>query len=117
MPGGDRTGPRGEGPMTGRAAGYCAGYDVPGAAHPFFGRGLGRGGWGGWGHGWRHWYRATGLPRWARGFAPGWWGHPAYGPPAPTRAQEAEMLAEQGEWLQGQLDEIQQRLKELEQEE
>jgi hypothetical protein len=30
MPGGDRTGPNGLGPMTGRRAGYCAGYPVPG---------------------------------------------------------------------------------------
>lgn len=27
MPGGDRTGPRGMGPMTGRGAGYCAEYN------------------------------------------------------------------------------------------
>jgi len=30
MPGGDRTGPWGEGPLTGRKMGFCAGYDVPG---------------------------------------------------------------------------------------
>jgi hypothetical protein len=30
MPRGDGTGPGGMGPMTGRAAGYCAGYNVPG---------------------------------------------------------------------------------------
>lgn len=29
MPGGDRTGPLGLGPMSGRAAGFCAGYQVP----------------------------------------------------------------------------------------
>jgi len=34
MPGGDRTGPAGMGPMTGRAAGYCAGYPVPGYLNP-----------------------------------------------------------------------------------
>jgi hypothetical protein len=34
MPGGDRTGPAGLGPMTGRGAGYCAGFDVPGYANP-----------------------------------------------------------------------------------
>lgn len=31
MPGGDRTGPMGMGPMTGRAAGRCAGYGAPGS--------------------------------------------------------------------------------------
>jgi len=41
MPGGDRTGPLGAGPMTGRAAGYCAVYPVPGYANPP--RGYGRG--------------------------------------------------------------------------
>ena len=40
MPRGDRTGPAGMGPMTGRGAGYCAGYSVPGFANPAFGRGL-----------------------------------------------------------------------------
>lgn len=45
MPGGDGTGPLGMGSMTGRAAGYCAGYGVPGFAN-FYGYGRGRGGWG-----------------------------------------------------------------------
>ena len=48
MPFGDGTGPRGMGPMTGRRAGYCAGFAVPGFANPAGGRlGLGFGrGWG-----------------------------------------------------------------------
>ena len=49
MPGGDRTGPLGEGPMTGRQLGYGAGYDSPGytkgpgmgIGRGFFGRGRG----------------------------------------------------------------------------
>ena len=50
MPFGDRTGPLGLGPMTGRAAGYCAGYPVPGYLNPIPGRGFGRGaGFGGGG--------------------------------------------------------------------
>ena len=53
MPGGDRTGPQGMGPMTGRGLGYCTGYNSPGYANPgprrFFGRGFGRG------FGWRRW--------------------------------------------------------------
>ncbi len=55
MPGGDGTGPLGLGPMTGRALGYCAGYNMPGYMNPGFGRGfrrfLGRGF--GRGFGWR----------------------------------------------------------------
>jgi len=62
------------GPMTGRAAGYCAGYPVPGFMNPVPGGGYwrwGRGVWGagfgaGRGRGWRNWYRATGLPGWSR---------------------------------------------------
>ena len=45
MPGGNRTGPRGQGPMTGRGLGYCTGYDSPGftADQGYgFGRGYGR---------------------------------------------------------------------------
>ena len=48
MPRGDGTGPAGMGPMTGRAAGYCAGYATPGFTNPVpgggFGLGRGRGG-------------------------------------------------------------------------
>lgn len=63
MPGGDGTGPAGFGPMTGRAAGYCAGCQVPGYANPSTPRGYwGRGRGGGWergrwtyGRGWRRW--------------------------------------------------------------
>jgi len=54
MPRGDRTGPWGAGPMTGRAAGYCAGYSVPGFMNPIggYGRGRGRGAGRGFGRGW-----------------------------------------------------------------
>jgi len=38
MPFGDGTGPAGMGPMTGRAAGFCAGYPVPGYMNPVVGR-------------------------------------------------------------------------------
>jgi len=34
MPFGDGTGPAGMGPMTGRAAGFCAGYPIPGYMNP-----------------------------------------------------------------------------------
>jgi hypothetical protein len=107
--------------MTGRGAGYCGGYDVPGYMNAVPGRGLGygRGGWG-HGHGYRHWYHATGLPAWARFPVPPWsaapeWGAvPAWG--APTKEQEAEGLKTQAEWLREQLDAIQQRIDEFEQE-
>jgi len=43
MPAGNGTGPLGMGPMTGRAAGYCAGFGVPGYVNPTMGRGFGAG--------------------------------------------------------------------------
>ena len=48
MPRGDKTGPMGQGPMTGRRTGFCTGYDTPGCTKNFgpgrgFGRGTGRG--------------------------------------------------------------------------
>lgn len=124
MPAGDGTGPMGMGPMTGRAAGYCGGYDAPGWANPVRGRGpglsWGRGGArGGRGGGWRHrnWYYATGVPGWARlGYAPTWEGYEPYAA-APSREQEAEFLRQQAEWLKQQLDAIGQRIEELGKEE
>jgi len=38
MPAGDGTGPGGMGPMTGRAAGFCAGFPVPGYMNRLAGR-------------------------------------------------------------------------------
>jgi len=135
MPGGDGTGPGGLGPMTGRAAGFCAGYPVPGYANPIGGRGYGMG-WGrgfrGGGRGWRNWYYATGLPGWARAAQgiPAWGGGVspyAYGgaagpyaysgaPFAPglTAQQELDGLKGQAEYLEDSLDGIKKRIEELE---
>jgi len=43
MPFGDGTGPRGMGPMTGRGAGFCAGFGTPGFANPVLRGGMWRG--------------------------------------------------------------------------
>lgn len=115
MPRGDGTGPAGFGPRTGRAAGYCAGYGMPGFANPgfgrgFFGRGGGRGAWGGGGgRGWRNRYYATGLPGWMRYGA---YGFPASPPPDPEF--EKRSLADEAEALQAELEAIRRRLSELE---
>lgn len=76
MPGGDGTGPMGQGPRTGRGAGYCTGHDMPGYVNPLPGRGYwaweaGRGGrMGRGGRGRRNWFYATGLTGWQRGRYP-----------------------------------------------
>ncbi|MDH7486160.1 MAG: DUF5320 domain-containing protein [Anaerolineae bacterium] len=121
MPRGDRTGPLGMGPMTGRAAGYCAGYGMPGYANPMPGRGFGLGrarGWGGgWGRGyrWRHWFYATGLPGWLRfGYGPAWGPPAAYGPYAPSPDEELDALKGQAQWLKDELEAISKRIEELE---
>ena len=138
MPAGDRTGPAGMGPMTGRGTGYCGSYDAPDWANwspgrRFYGQGgrgfRGRGGrWGGSGFGrggggwgYRHWYHATGLPRLARGQRFAGFGVPpavAYGAPdaPPSREQEVEILKDEAEWLKEQLDAINQRMDELSEE-
>lgn len=43
MPGGDRTGPYSEGPMTGRGRGYCEGNEQPGFLHGRSSRGIRQG--------------------------------------------------------------------------
>lgn len=117
MPRGDGTGPMGAGPMTGRALGFCAGYDVPGYIQPGpgggFGLGFGRGR-GFRGRGWRHMYYATGLPGWMRFGA-----YPApYGYQVPYREPDPEMekqaLKNQADALQAELEYIQKRLSEIE---
>ena len=112
MPGGDGTGPAGLGPMTGRAAGYCAGYPVPGYMNPIGGRGYW--GWGrrGGGFGWRNWYYATGLTGWQRaalGYPPAW------GPPVYPQDREREMdaLKNQAKYFENALKEINKRIEEL----
>jgi len=131
MPRGDGTGPMGMGPMTGRGAGYCAGFPSPGFMNPIGGRlglGLGRGrgrafsSYGYYGAG-----RFPNIP-----YAP----YPAYGgtgtmpygfPQAagitpgaapfatgPSPEQELSFLKDQGSVLKSQIDQINSRIKELE---
>jgi hypothetical protein len=92
--------------MTGRAAGYCAGYNMPGYANPYGGRmgaGFGRG----------------------RGRGGGYFPSPAvsaqpYGayPYAPTysEAQEKETLQNQVKFFEDQIGALQKRIEELESE-
>ncbi|NLS44988.1 MAG: DUF5320 domain-containing protein [Firmicutes bacterium] len=132
MPRGDRTGPAGYGPMTGRAAGYCAGFPMPGYMNPqpgFRGAGFGRGRGRGWGRMYGGWGRMYGAPvraGWMPPYHPSW-AAPAYpyggAYPYPeyymeyggaaTDEQEVSFLREQAELLKEELEAIQGRLEEL----
>ncbi|MBN1451821.1 MAG: DUF5320 domain-containing protein [Anaerolineales bacterium] len=103
MPRGDRTGPMGAGPRTGRGLGYCGGYDAPGFADPAFGFGRGWGHRRGGGFGWQHRFFATGQTG---------WGYPRYTPP--TQEETLQALKDEAEWLKGQLEAIKKRIEELE---
>jgi len=115
MPGGNGTGPMGMGPMTGRAAGFCAGFGMPGNSNSPAGRGFGAG-YGGRrelkgrnsGRGLRYRFHATGLPGWMRF---GRYDSP-YQDPDPSL--EKQMLKGQVEAMQSELDFIKKRLSEIE---
>ena len=122
MPGGDRKGPNGEGPMTGRRMGFCAGYDMPGYMSGPMGRGgmgYGRGGFGrrrggfrgrGFARGWGQGYYPAGLPGWAPYNEP-------YGPQVPgdfDPKEEKAMLEQHIESLERTLKELEKRMKKLE---
>lgn len=104
MPMGDRTGPAGMGPLTGRRMGYCAGFNAPGYMNGpgyFCGRGFfGRG------RGYRNMFYLTGLPGWAR------YGYPAYGA-ADGTPDEVTILKSQQKALEEQLKRVQERLNQL----
>jgi len=120
MPGGDRTGPMGEGARTGRGMGYCGPgsaaevpaerVDVGRGFGPGFGRGgggrggggRGRGGRGG-GRGWRNLFHLTGLTGWQRA---------AQAEPQATQAptEQEQALRQRVTQLEGELAELKQRL-------
>jgi len=105
MPRGDGTGPRGLGPMTGRAAGYCAGYSTPGFANSYGGRmGMGRGYGRGFGFGY-----ANQVP---------YYNPPVYGgsyyQPSIEPKQEIGALSNEANMLKEQLEAINKRIAELE---
>jgi len=113
MPYGDRTGPQGLGPKTGRAMGYCSGFSSPGSMNPAPGRGRGfsRGvgpGWFGRGRGWRCQYWMTGMPRWSRLAYPEY----SYAPDFAAK-EEADVLRNQADFLKKQLEDIQNRINTL----
>ncbi len=128
MPGGDRTGPMGMGPATGRGAGFCRGYGMPGYANFGGGRGwrsgrgagFGGGFGGGFGRGWRNQYYATGIPGWARGggIPGGYGGYYETEKTAETNAgEQTPNQNAQIEFLRTELERITRRLADLEKKE
>lgn len=108
MPRGDGTGPRGQGQMTGRGAGYCSGSGMPGYASPVRGRGFGIG-FGG-GRGWRKCFHATGMPSWMR-----FGGYAAQNPVmGPGPEIEKQALKAQVNALETELEFIRKRLSGME---
>jgi hypothetical protein len=111
MPRGDGTGPLGLGPMTGRAAGLCAGNGVPGYANPSFGRGfrVGRGRRFGGCFG----YDAPVVPVYPAYGASGANPFPAAAPVEPG-VTELDELKVQADFLKQSLTEISKRIEVLE---
>ena len=123
MPRGDGTGPRGLGSMTGRAAGYCAGFGAPGFANPIPRAGLGiRGGFGYFGRGRGFWGRPAPYAPMAYQEASV---YPTYPTPVPPSAQsmqmprdqELQMLEGQAMALEDQLKQIRERINQLKEQE
>jgi hypothetical protein len=114
MPSGDRTGPAGYGPRTGRGLGYCSGYDSPG-----FTKGTPRGGGGfdrGWGRGFGRGFWGRGRGFWWRGYREPY--YPPYpssvsGYPQPNKDEEKAYLETMVKDLEGELKAIKERLQEL----
>ena len=112
MPRGDRTGPAGIGPITGRGLGYCVGNAVPGFASSSYGRGFGRG----FGLDWRrggYGYQAA-YPAYAPPYAP--WAYGYNYPPVPgqTAGPDLATLQSQAEQLQTILTNVQKQIEEME---
>ena len=102
MPGFDRTGPRGMGPMTGGGRGLCGtrggrtgeyrGFGFRGFSPPWPYIGRGRGGY-------------------ARCWSPGFYGTPVY--LYPGREQDIEDLKSQAEAMREQLAQVEDRIKQM----
>lgn len=109
MPSGDRTGPMGQGPRTGRSLGFCSGYDMPGNLKGFGGGMSRRGGFGrgrGMGFG-----RGSSFGRNFQGLYPGF-----PGAQSASKEDEINMLKSQAESLKRSQKDIEKRLSELEKE-
>jgi len=123
MPGGDGTGPLGQGSMTGRGLGYCVGYTNPGfVLGRGYGRGLGFGRGSGRGFGVRRWgrnlYANPVNPYYATGYnypdyRESYFAPYGYGSTPSKENEAAAMQSALGE-ISDALSEIERRITELE---
>ena len=108
MPGFDRSGPMGAGPMTGGGKGFCsptnAEIGTRFAGRYEYGRGMG------FGYGFRGGYG------FGRGFRRGFgWNPPVYGSMVPTdQTSEINMMKAEADYMKNALNEINKRISELE---
>jgi hypothetical protein len=89
--------------MTGRAAGYCAGYSEPGYTNPGYGRGLGRG----WSKGFERGYWGRGRGFWWRG------SYPESYYIQPTKEEEKTYLKKMVKGLEEEIKGIKKRIQEI----
>ncbi|MFY1110938.1 MAG: DUF5320 domain-containing protein [Methanosarcinaceae archaeon] len=124
MPGGDRTGPMGQGSKTGRAMGYCSGSDAPGyttGVPAGAGRGAGRGGGPGMGRnagrGAGQGFRCRRIPGFGRGGGFAARGdYPGYYYPAPAQSRtesDVNLLENRISSLKQELETLTESLKGL----
>lgn len=114
MPRGNGMGPVGQGSMTGKGMGRCAGAKAATdmqQSSPGLGRGRGGGGGGGWRH--RHGYNATRLPGWLRSWM-GWARPDATGSTVGSPEQELAALKQQATDLGQTLIALNARIEQLE---
>ena len=111
MPGGDRTGPLGCGPMSGRRLGFCAGYQVPGYENPRygFGRGFGRNLGRGFGRG--YWGRGRSLWRGYPHQDP--YDNPMIQPQTVSKEDEKAYLEDTAKNLEEEIKSIRKRIEEI----
>ncbi len=96
MPQGDRTGPDGRGPRTGRGMGFCSGANQPGFMNSGFGREFGRG-------------RGVRQGRYAKPYA-----ESVSQPATLTKEQQKKILEAEAVELEVELKAIKEKLKDLE---
>jgi len=109
MPRGDNTGPAGMGPMTGRAKGFCSGFNAPG----FMNQGPWQGGFRNRGNGWGN--RGCGRNRWGQFQA-----NPVFqtnyvmpNNPEIIQQQEIDYLKNQAQNMEAALNQVRNRIQEI----